>query len=422
MKKPHRFVSATVILFWFAVIVQVCGADWPQWRGPDRNGISAEKGLMKSWPDGGPELLWQVRDLGSGYGTVAVAGKRLYIQTNEGLENEYVRALDAAGGKTIWSVRIGNVGNPDQRPNFPAARSTPTVDGDRLFALGSDGDLTALDLKTGKVFWQKSLRTDFGGTPGNWAYAESPLVDGDKVVATPGGPESTVVALDKNTGKLIWACDIPGNEKAAYASAIVIQAGKVRQIVVFVESFLAGIDSETGKLLWTYNETKGIANIPTPVARQSYVYSSASRKGGALIRIVPGEDSVRTEQIYFDAKLPNAIGGTVLAGDCLYGTAANGSDFFCIDFMTGQEKWKAASDAAPGALCYADGMLYVHGENGNVALIEASCEAYREISIFAPPDQPEKKDRMEKAWAYPVIADGRLYIRDQNMLWCYKIK
>ncbi|HEX2523114.1 MAG TPA: PQQ-binding-like beta-propeller repeat protein, partial [Terriglobia bacterium] len=170
MKK--RLSLLTVCLSSFAL--SAGAANWPQWRGPQRNGISSETGLLKEWPKDGPKLLWQVRDIGSGYSTPAVAGERLYLLTNKGMEEEFVRALEVKDGKQAWSARIGKVGNPNQEPSYPAARSTPTVDGELLYALGSDGDLVCLERVTGQVRWQKNLRTDFGGQPGMWAYAESP--------------------------------------------------------------------------------------------------------------------------------------------------------------------------------------------------------------------------------------------------------
>jgi outer membrane protein assembly factor BamB len=174
----------------------VVAADWPQWRGPQRNGISDERGLLKEWPADGPKLVWQARDLGDGYSTPSVVGDRLYVMSNKGMDDEFVQALDTKNGQQIWSVRVGNVG-PNTTLQYPAARSTPTIDGLLLFALGSDGDLACLETASGKKVWQKNLRSDFGGKPGSWAYSESPLVDGDLLVCTPGGKEATLVALNK---------------------------------------------------------------------------------------------------------------------------------------------------------------------------------------------------------------------------------
>src|SRR5439155_12806240 len=232
--------------------LSVVANDWPQWRGPQRNGVSSETGLLQEWPKDGPALRWKVADVGSGYSTPAVVGARLYLLGNEGLDNEFVRALSVKDGKRAWSTRLGKVGHPQQKPNFPAARSTPTVEGEFLYALSSDGDLASLEIGTGKVRWQKNLRADFGGKPGEWAYSESPLIDGDALVCTPGGSEATLVALNKKTGEVIWKSAVPGGDEAAYASAIIVEAGGVKQCVQLLQNGLVGVDSKTGRFVWRY--------------------------------------------------------------------------------------------------------------------------------------------------------------------------
>ncbi len=395
--------------------------NWPQWRGVNRDGHSMETSLLKEWPKEGPKLLWQIDELGNGYATPSVTGGRIYVISSEGLENEYVDALDANGGKKLWSTRLGKVGNPDQNPNFPTARSTPTVDGALLYALGSDGDLVCLESATGKVRWNKSLCSDFGGMPGTWAYSESPLVDGNILVCTPGGKEATIVALDKLSGEVIWKSSLPEGDMAGYASPIILNTGNIKQYITYTANGLVGVEAKTGKFLWRYEKNKGALgmSIQTPVTRNGYVYSGANRVGGGAVRLSASQGTVSAKEAYFDPKLPTAIGGTVIVGDYLYGS--NQSAVMCVDYKTGQIKWTARS-IAPVSLCYADGMLYMHGEEGDVALIEASPEAYRERGRFTPPNQPKHGNPMEKAWAYPVIADGRLYIRDLNILWCYDIK
>jgi outer membrane protein assembly factor BamB len=363
-----------------------------------------------------------VDDIGDGYSTPAVVGARIYLMSNRGMENEFVQALSTQDGKPIWTTRVGNVGNP-QDFLYAKARSTPTVDGEFVYALSSDGDLACLEAKTGKIRWQKSIRKEFGGQPGVWAYAESPLVDGDVVVVTPGGAEATMVALNKRTGAVIWKSAIPGGDPAGYASAIVVQAGGRKQYVQFLSKGIVGVDAKTGQFLWRYAEVaKGMAQMVTPVARDVYVYGGANGIGGGLVRLKADRGKVAAEQVYFARGLPNSIGGSVLVGDYLYGTASMG--LVAVEFSTGKVKWQSEG-IGRGAVAYADGQLYLHGENGNVALIEATPEAYREKGRFTPPAQP-KRNRLgpfpEKAWAYPVIANGRLYIRDIGTLWAYDIK
>jgi outer membrane protein assembly factor BamB len=416
--RKSLFLLLAISIF-LPLFVALAG-DWPQWRGPQRNGISNEKGLLQAWPKDGPKLLWQVKDIGEGYSAPAVVGSRLYLLSNRGMDNEFVQALSAQDGKTVWTTRIGNVGNPDQKPNYPMARSTPTIDGKVLYALGSDGDLACLELATGKTRWQKNLRKEFGGKPGIWAYSESPLIDGDVLVATPGGAQATIVALNKKDGSVIWTSAVPGGDPAGYASAVVIEAAGYRQYVQFLDKGVVGVDAKTGKFLWRYAEPgKGPANMPTPIVRNGYVYAAASRMGGGLVNLKPTMDGVVAEQVYYTRGLPYSLGGSVLLGEYLYGTTNEG--LVAAEFVSGKVKWQAESIGG-GSILYADGHLYIHGENGDVALVEATPEAYREKGRFTPPDQPKHRDAMEKAWAYPVVANGRLYIRDLSALWCYDVK
>lgn len=394
--------------------------DWPQWRGPQRNGVSQEKGLLPEWPKDGPTLLWSVADLGAGYSTPAVVGDRFYLLGNEGLENEYVEARSAKGGQRLWSSRIGKVGNPKQEPNYPAARSTPTVEGNILYALGSDGDLVCLETEAGKERWRKHLRTDFGGKPGEWAYAESPLIDGDQLICTPGGTNATLVALNKKTGAEIWRCAVPGGDAATYASAIVVEAGGIRQYVQFLAKGLVGVDAKTGKFLWRYEKTAlgSPAVILTPMAEQDLIYSGAYRAGGGLVKLRVNNGNVEPEQLYFSPKLPVGVGGVVKVGEYLYGST--GQAYLCVEFASGTVKWEDRA-LAPAASCFADGRLYLHGENGDVALVEPTPEGYREKGRVTPPEQPKRANAMEKPWAYPVVANGRLYIRDGVKLWGYDV-
>ena len=394
--------------------------DWPQWRGPTRDGISRETGLLRAWPEQGPRLVWRNQTLGSGYSTPAVVGPRVFVVANDGLQNESVVALSTLDGSKLWATRIGKVGKPDQKPNYPGARSTPTVVGNRLYALGSDGDLVCLESTTGKVIWRKHLREDFAGQSGIWAYSESPLVDGDQVVCTPGGREAALVALDKATGQVVWKCALSEGEEATYPSIIVTEIGGVRQYVQFLKRGLIGVEAATGRVLWRFGQTadlKSGGSILTPVAKDGYVYSAAGLVGGALAHIVAGDDGFSATSVYFSKKLPIGIGGVVLVGDSLYG--ASGQTLQCVEFRTGKIRWEDRS-VGPGAVCYADDRLYLRGENGAVALLEASPDGYREKGRFTPPEQPDRG--RAKAWSYPVVANGRLYLQDIGTIWSFDIQ
>ena len=414
----------SAVAFTTTPLMETSDSDWPQWRGPERNGNSHETGLLKQWPAAGPKLLWQVNDIGDGYSTPVVVGSRIYVMSNRGMENEFVQALSTKDGKVIWTTRVGNVGLPNQEPPYAKARSTPTVDGNFIYALGSDGDIACLELKTGKLRWTKNIRTEFEGKPGTWAYAESPLVDGDVVVVTPGGAQATMVALNKKTGALIWKSAIPGGDAAGYASAIVVQAAGRKQYVNLLSKGIVGVDAKTGQFLWRNSEAaKGPAQYFTPIARGEFVYGGALGVGGTMVRLKPEGNGVAAEQVYFIRGLPNGIGGAVVVGDHIYGTEA-GQKLVSAEFATGKVKWQAET-ISWSSIAAADGMLYLHGINGDLALVEATPEGYREKGRFTPPAQPQKKkvgQFPEASFTYPVIANGTLYIRDLGTLWAWDIK
>jgi outer membrane protein assembly factor BamB len=397
--------------------------DWPQWRGPQRTGLSAETGLLKTWPKGGPKLLWQRKRLGGGYSTPAVVAERIYLLADRKGE-EYAVALAVKDGSEVWATAIGKVGR-NMGPQYPGTRSTPTVDGDRLYVLGSDGALACLEREKGKKVWSKNLKKDFGGVPGAWAYSESVLLDGDVLVCTPGGKEATLLALKKKDGGTVWKSAVPGGDPAAYASPVAVEVGGVRQYVQFLANGLVGVEARTGKFLWRYDKTKDpAANIPTPVFHDGCVFSSTSRNGSGLVRLKAAGGTVSAEQVYFNRLKLNSIGGVVRVGDYLYGTDARGQ-LVCVEFKTGKEKWRSDS-VGSAALCCADGMLYVRGQGGTgfgpekppeVALVEATPAGYRERGRFVQPDHGDRP-----AWPHPVVADGRLYLRDGNVLFCYDVK
>lgn len=388
--------------------------DWPQWRGPYRDGISQETGLLQEWPSAGPPIKWMAKEIGSGYSSPSIAAGRVYVQTTHG-EEEFALCLDEATGQPIWEVPIGKVGR-NRGPQYPGTRSTPTVDGSLIYCLASDGELVCLEAAGGRVRWQRHMREDFDGEPGNWAYAESVLIDGDALIATPGGQSAALVALNKRDGEVIWKSAVPDGGTAEYSSIMIVDEAGPKQYVTFLRSGLVGVDAATGRFYWLYGETADQgANILTPVVRGNRVFSSGSRSGGGLVELVADGDAVAANKMYFVRQLNASIGGAVLIDGLLYG--ATRQALFCADFDTGEIKW---TDRGVGAasLCYADGRLYLRGHDaGEIALVEPSAAAYRQQGRFLQPERSEVQ-----AWPHPVIANGCLYIRDQEVLLCFDIR
>jgi outer membrane protein assembly factor BamB len=390
--------------------------DWPGFRGADRTGVSAEAGLLPEWPPGGPKLLWKATGLGAGFSTPSVAGGRLYLLGARG-KTELLIALDARGGKRLWETPVGRVAG-----GKPGPRSTPTVAGGLLYVLSSDGKLVCAEAAGGRVRWRRDLKADFGGRCGRWAYAESPLVDGDRVVCTPGGPKATLVALDRGTGAEVWRAAVappgrgPGYATAAYASAVAADLAGTRQYVQFLAGGVVGVSARDGKFLWHYDRpANDTANCSTPLARDDSVFAASDYGAGAgRARVVRAGAGFRAEELYAVPALKNHHGGMVLVGDHVYGTGL--ASLLCVDFRTGQVVWQDRC-VGKGSVSCAGGRLYVRGEDGEVALVEATPAGYRERGRFAQPDRSS-----QKAWPYPVVAGGRLYLRDWDAVLCFDIK
>jgi outer membrane protein assembly factor BamB len=399
--------------------------DWPAWRGPDRTGVSTETGLFQTWPKGGPTLLWKTKGLGTGYGSLAVVGDRIYLMGTDGGAQpkakgkgkgmrgggarEVLIALDTRDGKRVWAIPFGQTAG-----GYPAPRCTPTVDGDSIYALSSDGKLICADRKAGAVRWKKDLRADFGGQPGGWAYAESPLIDGDVLVCTPGGNKATLVALNKKTGAPIWRAAV--GDRAAYSSAIVAEVGGTRQYVQFLSGGVVGVSAADGKLLWRYDAPANTtANCSTPIFRDGCVFAaSAYRTGGGKAKITKDGTTFSAKEEFFLDSFQNQHGGMVLVGDYIYGT--NNGSLLCVNFKDGTVVWTARS-VGKGSITYADGHLIVRSEGGAVALVEATPQGYKEKGRFSQPDRSS-----QRAWSYPVVAGGKLYLRDWDNLFVYDIK
>jgi outer membrane protein assembly factor BamB len=401
--------------------------DWPQWQGPDRNGISKEKGLLKEWPKGGPTLAWKVKELGGGDSAPSIATGRIFGMSNRG-GDEVVWALSEKDGKQLWVSRLGPAfeqrGWPQSKEG-PAC--TPTVDGERLYVEGMAGDVSCLQVSDGKILWQRSLEKDFGGILPTWSFRESPLIDGDKLILTPGGEDATLVALDKITGKTIWQSKVPGSPKAAYASVIAIEFESQRQYVQLTQRAVIGVSASDGKFLWKYSRpanAMGI-NCSTALYHDGKVFaSSAYGAGGGLAKLSKdGSGGIKAEEVYPTRKMQNHHGGVILFDGCLYG--ANGGNeggaLVCLDFQTGNVLWDERDDpehrAPKGSLALADGRLYYRTEKGIMLLIEPNAKQYVERGRF---DQPDRS--RSPAWSHPVIANGKLYVRDQDLLLCYDVK
>jgi outer membrane protein assembly factor BamB len=380
-------------------------ADWPQWRGANRDGKSADTGLLDSWPKGGPRLLWKALDLGDGYSGPAIVGDRLYIQ-GQSSGQQFVMAYDVRTGKQLWKAPAAKAFN-GERGYGP--RSTPTVDGARLYALSADGTLVCLETSNGKRVWALNLVERFGGRSPNWGYTESPLVDGARVIVMPGGPGASVVALDKNTGDVLWKSQ---NDRAGYSSAMALDIGGTHAIALLTAEAAIGLDSKDGALLWRYTRAANrVANIATPVVQDGYVfYSTDYGTGCALLKPTPDG---KTAEVYFTRDMRNHYTTSVLVGDYLYGFSSE--ILTAMEFKTGKIAWRDRS-VGKGNCIYAGRRLYCMGEDGAVGLIDPTPAGYKEISRF------EISRGAFNTWTPPAIANGQFYLREQNNLYSYDIK
>ena len=398
------------------------GKDWPQWRGPNRDGKSTETQLLKRWPQNGPPLAWKTEGLGMGYATVAIAGDKILTMGDKG-KDQLVIALDLATHEPVWTARVGEPWG-DGGP-----RCTPTIDGELTYALGAHGDLVCLATADGKGVWRKNLTKDFGGKMmSGWGYSESPLVDGDKLICTPGGDSAAIVALDKKTGETIWKSKLPplgpkGKDGAAYSSAVVSDGAGVRQYVQLMGRGAVGVAADDGRFLWCYNHiASDVANVPTCIVEGDFVFATASYKNGAgLVKLSKGPNKgVKATEVYYlePDQFENHHGGVVLVKGCLYGgSGQNNGAPTCIDFKSGKILWKADGvGRRSAAVTYADGHLYFRYEDNTMALLEANPLGLKVVGKFQLPT------RGGPSWPHPVIADGKLYIRHEGTLLCYDIK
>jgi outer membrane protein assembly factor BamB len=391
-------------------------ADWPQWRGPNHDDISTETGLLKDWPEGGPKLVWKVKDLGHGFGSVSTFGDRLFTAGDKDGAS-FVEARSITDGKAIWSAKLGKAGEVGQ-PAFEGPRATPCTDGQFVLGVSQWGDLVCYQADTGKEIWRKDYTKDFGGSSPSWGYSESPLIDGEQVAVTPGGSQGTVVALNKKTGAVVWQSK-ELTDPAHYSSLIVADLGGVHQYIVLTPAHVAGIAAADGKVLWKAPRKGNVAVIPTPIYSDGFVYVTSGYGAGCnLFKITPNSGKFSAEQVYANKVMVNHHGGVIKVGDYVYGHS-DGKGWTCQDFKSGQAKWQEKGKLGKGSLVYADGHFYLRQEDqkGTIALLDASPEGYKEHGRF---DQPDRSDK--NSWPHPVVSGGRLYIRDQDVLLCYDVK
>jgi len=398
-----------------AVSAFAANFDWPQWRGPDRTDVSKETGLLKSWPADGPKRVWLYKNAGDGYSAPAIVAGKLFTMGTRN-DEEVLIALNADDGSELWFAPIGSATRND-RGNGP--RGTPTVDGDRLYGMSGRGELACAQVSDGKVLWKKKM-TDLGGSAPTWGFAESVLVDGDNVICTPGGSKGTVAALDKKTSELRWQ-SAEFTDSASHSSIIPIVHNGVRQYVQLTKKTIVGIAPKDGKVLWkaSFPGAGAAAVIPTPIYSAGHVFATAGYGVGCMLAKIG--DSAEAETVYQNKNMVNHHGGVVLLDGHLYGYS-DSAGWVCLNFKTGEQVW-ASRNLGKGAVTYADGMLYcVEEGKGIVALVEASPKGWNEKGRFTLEPRTSVRTRDNRVWTHPVISNGKLYLRDQDLIYCHDVK
>lgn len=382
--------------------------DWPQWRGPNRDGISQEKGLLKSWPSAGPPLAWRTTGAGEGYSSFSAADGRLYrMGARQG--TEYVMAFDAGTGKKLWERESGQRFSNDQGDG---PRGTPVADGTQLYSLGASGDLTSIEAATGKVTWKVNLLQKFGGSNIRWGLSESPLVLSDRILVNAGARGASIVALKKTDGSEIWRS---GNDASGYSSAITHTIGGIPQAIFFTAANAVGVDTRDGTQLWSYGRVSNrTANIATPIVRGNRVFlSSDYGTGAALLELTASGKSMTAREVYFTNEMRNHHASSILIGDHLYGFSS--AILTAMKFDTGEVAWKDRS-VGKGSMIFADERLYLFSERGVVGLAEANPAGYREHGRF------QLQTGSSPTWSHPVIANGKLFLRDQDTIYAYDVR
>jgi outer membrane protein assembly factor BamB len=383
-------------------------ADWHQWRGPNRDGVSPETGLLQSWPSEGPPQLWRTTSAGEGYSSFSASNGRLYTLGARGT-TEYLSAFDIATGRKLWEQPNGQRFRND-RGDGP--RSTPTVDGARVFVFGGSGDLTAFDAATGSRIWSVNVVRTHGGVVPYWGYSESPLVLSDRVLVNVGGRGASIVAFNKADGAELWRSE---SDDAGYSSPVLLRTGSLPQVVYFTGRRALAVDARDGRLLWSYPRVANrTANIATPIVRGTQVFlSSDYGTGAALLQVRAAGNVANAEEVYFTRDMRNHHASSVLVGDHLYGFS--GSILTAMRFASGEVAWRDRS-VGKGSIIAADNRLYLYSEGGVVGLAGITPEGYREHGRFRIPQGNLP------TWSHPIISGGRLILRDQDTVWAFDVR
>ena len=400
--------TIALILASFVAATPAQQTDWFQWRGPNRDGHSAETGLLQQWPSSGPPQLWRTSGAGQGYSSFSASHGRLYTLGARG-NVEYAIAFDAATGKRLWETPNGQRFRNEQGDG---PRGTPTVDGDRIYAFGGSGELAALDAASGRKLWSINVVQQFGGNTPYWGYSESPLIVGDRIILNAGGRRASIVAISKADGRTLWQNH---NDDAGYSSPMLLRTGSLQQVVFFTGQRALAVDPRDGRLLWSYNRaSNNTANIATPVVRGNRVFfSSDYGTGGALLDVKAAGNIASAQEVYFTREMRNHHASSVLVGDHIYGFSS--SILTALRWDTGEMAWRHRS-VGKGSLIYADQRLYLYSEGGVVGLADASPAAYQERGRFQIPTSGSP------TWSHPIITSGRLIIRDQDAVFAFDVK
>jgi outer membrane protein assembly factor BamB len=387
-------------------------ADWPRWRGANFDDISTEKTITE-WPKDGPKQVWLNNDVGLGYSGYAIVGDTVYTMGARDVV-EFVIAVDAATGKEKWATEVGgyltnNWGN--------GPRATPTIDNGKVYAMSGKGTLVCLNAADGKEVWKVTMDSLGGKVPG-WGYTESPLVEGNMVVCTPGGGQGTMAAFDKNTGAKVWQSG-EWHDPAQYSSIIAATHNGGRQLIQLTMQSIAGVNAADGKVIWQTAFPGKTAVIPTPIFSEGQVFVAAGYGVGCKSMKI-GADNKLTD-LYANTDLVNHHGGVILHKGFLYGYG-DGKGWTCMDFKTGEVKWAEKKALGKGAIHCCNDQLYLLDEgSGTVVLIDASPGGWNERGRFTLSPQTTQRSKSGKIWTHPVVSGGHLFLRDQELLFCFDV-